>query len=550
MISRGSSYLRLICAVLALISFAAAADERRRFTVLAVNDVYRIDGIKNGTLGGLDRLRTLRAELEAKDPGMITLHAGDFLFPSLLSRQFNGLQMIDVMNLLDGLENTFDSRLFVTFGNHEFDKAKLKDAALIQEAIEQSQFTWLSSNVHFKRADSNKLLVEHRHLLPNTLIVVNGVRVGIMALTIGNALPAYVDNIADPIGTAREVSRSLRQRGAEIVIAITHLSIEQDRRLLAELGAEGPDVIFGGHEHNRQQRQVNGRWVIKADADAVTATIATITLSDQGKIAVEYRYQQLDEQIDADAPVSDRIQYWFKRYDQLYCEQTLQLPANCLDQVIGYTLTPLVGDELQMRRFETNLGNWLADQARSQFVAQGAEIALLNSGGLRLNQTIAAGPIKRRAIEELFAYPAPMRLLRINGATLQQMLNRSVQDWTGNGHWLQVSGLAYRHNPVTGEATDLTLLSTTPARPISADEHLLVVVPDYLVNPDKDQDGYTMLNPEQVVSTNGQPTDLKQQVIQVLEAAGNIGIAPRVEGRICNSEHATDVCLALPGNAY
>lgn len=62
-------------------------------TLLAVNDIYRVEGVDNGGRGGLARLRTLRAELETQNPGhVVLLHAGDLIFPSLLSRMFKGEQ--------------------------------------------------------------------------------------------------------------------------------------------------------------------------------------------------------------------------------------------------------------------------------------------------------------------------------------------------------------------------------------------------------------------------------------------------------------------------
>src|SRR5712691_3648623 len=56
---------------------------QRSFTLLAVNDVYRIEGVDGGQRGGLARLRSLRVELERTSPDLLFLHAGDLLFPSL-----------------------------------------------------------------------------------------------------------------------------------------------------------------------------------------------------------------------------------------------------------------------------------------------------------------------------------------------------------------------------------------------------------------------------------------------------------------------------------
>jgi hypothetical protein len=50
-------------------SGAPAAE--RSITILTMNDVYRIEGLDDGKVGDLARLRTLRAELEARAPGRV-----------------------------------------------------------------------------------------------------------------------------------------------------------------------------------------------------------------------------------------------------------------------------------------------------------------------------------------------------------------------------------------------------------------------------------------------------------------------------------------------
>src|SRR6185295_477710 len=101
---------------------AAAKPNERTAVLLAINDVYRIEGVDGGTIGSISRVRSLRQRLEREHPDLLMLHAGDLLFPSLLSRTFNGEQMIDVLNDLDGDPAGFDERMFAVFGNHEFDK--------------------------------------------------------------------------------------------------------------------------------------------------------------------------------------------------------------------------------------------------------------------------------------------------------------------------------------------------------------------------------------------------------------------------------------------
>ncbi len=96
----------------------AHSQSMREVVVLAVNDVYRIEGIGGGPVGGLELVRALRQQLEKDHPDLLFLHAGDFLFPSLVSEWTKGAHMVEMMNLLDGASGTFDPRMLVVFGNH------------------------------------------------------------------------------------------------------------------------------------------------------------------------------------------------------------------------------------------------------------------------------------------------------------------------------------------------------------------------------------------------------------------------------------------------
>jgi len=521
-----------------------ARDAPRSFTILAVNDVYRIEGVDGGTSGGLARLRTVREELERQTPDLLLLHAGDFLFPSLLSREFQGEQMIDVMNRLDGDSDAFDHRLFITFGNHEFDKEKLKDAAMLDKRIEDSQFSWLGTNIDFASAADGRPFIDAENLLPSYLSEHSGVRVGLFSLSTNEKKPDYVHCFGEPKAVARRLTADLRQRGAEVVVALTHLPIAEDVDLLRQLGSDGPDLLIGGHEHNRLFEEVNGRWVIKADAEARSATIATVTVRESRPPEVDFEIRDLDAGIAVDGDIQARVDYWLTTHGKLYCEP-LGKPPTCLQQPLGHTNVKLFGEELTIRRFETNLGNWIVDQALERFRATGAQIAFLNSGSLRLNQNIPAeGPVTLRHIEEIFQYPSELELLKITGRVLQEVVSHAVTDWTGNGRWLQVSGFAFRHNPATGTADHLTLLAPEGSRPIDPAEELLVATSSFLA---AGGDGYEMLERSRSVETPdkaAEPADLRELVIAALEAAGEKGISPVVEGRVCNTQ-IDDPCLAL-----
>lgn len=521
---------------------ATKGPQERSFTILSINDVYRITGLYDGSRGGPARVRTLRRQLEADHPDLLVFHAGDFLYPSLLSRLYHGEQMVDVLNLLDGDAQAFDPRLFITFGNHELDVSGDEGARELDQRLAQSQFRWITSNLHFQEGGKGTPEVADPHLTDHVLLEAGGIQVGIFAVTLDSQQPSYVRAIDDPIETARRSTAWLRQRGAEVVIGLTHLELEEDLLLLETLGEDGPDLVLGGHEHERQRQKAGGRWVFKADADAVSAVVATLTVDAAGTLTVEQRFEDLEGDSPSPDPlVSQHAEAWVRRHEQEFCAAE-GLAADCLGQSLGITRTRLVGEELAIRSQETSLGNWVADQLRAELDGQGAQVAVINSGALRLNRDLPAGsPVSRRDLEELFAFPNPTVLLQVDVATLKEMLQRSVEE-RGEGAWLQVSGLAFRYDPDRQQVLDLTLLAPEGPRPLQPQETVRVATVSFLADPGLgNQDGYTMLGLHQRLARGG---SLEQRALQTLQTAGAAGIAPTVEGRVC-AVGATGPCLAV-----
>jgi 2',3'-cyclic-nucleotide 2'-phosphodiesterase (5'-nucleotidase family) len=515
----------------------------RAAVLLHVNDVYRIEGVEEGQVGGLARVRALREELEEDHPDLLFLHGGDFLFPSFASRMYSGEQMVSVMNRLDGVSGN-DERMFVVFGNHELEKKGLQDAAMLDERIEKSEFGWLGGNLVFKTGEDGKPLVDAPNLQRTALVESGGIRIGIFGVTIPTDGVAYVERFDDPIETARELAAELRNQGAEVVVALTHLRVEDDRRLLETLGDDGPDLILGGHDHERMAVDVGRRRILKADADARTATVVRLSVGSGGRVNVSHDFRKLERVlVKPDPDTLELVGDWQAKHEQEFCKKAGS-PPGCLGEIYGLTRTLLEAEENKIRGTETSLGNWVADQMVQTMKDCGAQVAFINSGSLRLNQDLSAGTrITRRHVEELFAYPTPLRLIRIDGATLQQVVDNAVRHWPGSGSWLQVSGLAYVHDTTGKAARNLSLLTPEGARPVRPDETILVVTNDYLVDPDAgDQDGYTMLDGEKqkVEGCAAEGRDLKEVVVEALKAAGtssfNGGIAPQAEGRICQPD--------------
>lgn len=526
--------LRLTAALFTLLALGAC--ETQSVKILAINDVYRIEGVDAGSNGGLARVRTVRRQLSQNNPSLIVTLAGDFLYPSLLSRRYNGQQMIDVLNLLDGKDG-FDPTFIVTFGNHEFDKSRMKDAWKLSDRMKESEFTWLGSNIEFVPAIEGRAFPDRDHLKTSTILVADGLKIGFFSITTRNKHPDYVEAFLDYEDTARIYSKKLRDAGANIVIGLTHLSEAEDVSILNTLGADGPDLIIGGHEHNRLSHWSTDRKrvVIKADAEARTATLISVSLTAFKRIKTSFEYITLDSSVREDDLVRQRTEAWIKKHETDFCASVNNLDK-CLSSPLVKTDVELVGEELEIRRFETNLGNWILDAAKEVYKEEGAQVALMNSGGLRLNQNILAGQsVTRRHIEELIAYPSTLHLIEVDGSVLKAMLNHAVEDWTGNGWFLQVSGIRFNHDSDNQHVSGVTLTDGTI---IEDSMRMKIVVNDFLINTRFGQDGYTMIGPDNLISDR--KVDLRTLILDQFKRQDSI--SPATDGRICNVSERADRC--------
>jgi len=259
----------------------------RSAVIVGVNDIYRIEGVEGGGAGGLARLRTIRAELEQANPGKVLfLHGGDVIFPSLLSRMYEGSQMIDVLNLMDGDPEAgrLDERMFVVLGNHEFDRESCTADSPLQARVAESGFYWLHSNIALIPCPDGRPRLVGANLLQTMRIEVGGIRIGLFGLTIDSQHPSF--RFMDALETAGRLTMDLRRRGAEVVIALTHLNRDDDWQLYQALRGQGLDLIIGGHNHSHMHLPAHDPKIFKADADAVTAWVIALKLTASGQLLV------------------------------------------------------------------------------------------------------------------------------------------------------------------------------------------------------------------------------------------------------------------------
>jgi 5'-nucleotidase len=343
------------------------------------------------------------------------------------------------------------------------------------------------------------------------------VKVGIFGLVLPEtrttSRPGPDVDFLNPCETARKVVSELRARGVKTIVALTHLSMVEDKQVArcAEV-----DVVIGGHEHSLLQSSSGGAPIFKMTADArEMAQVDLNVLKDKGTVeSIDWRVIPVNSDIKEDA----RFATLNRKYGALLKE---------LAQVVGRTTVELEARSAIGRRQETNVGNFIADAFRT---ATRSDVGLMNGGSIRADEIIKPGPITTRDVLSILPFKNKVVKLEISGSLMRQALEhgvaRSAED-TEPGRFPQVSGVTFTFDarrPPGSRIIDLKI----NGRPLNDKARYTLATSDYVAL--DGGDGYEMLKQGRVLITREQ-AKFDSDVLRAAIVARRT-IAPKVEGRI------------------
>lgn len=505
---RNALLLVLIALLAALVSTpvhgAPAIPKTIQVTLLQLNDVYQISPVDKGRHGGLARVATLVEQVRAASPNTLFVLAGDTLSPSVASRLFKGAQMVALWNAL-GLD-------YATFGNHEFDFGL--DVLLAR--MRESRFRWLAANVWYKR--DHALLAR-----PYSIRRVGGIKVGIIGLvtpeTVQSSKPGERIAFGAPNEIARRLVPQMRREGAQIIVALTHLTLADDKALAAAV--PDIDVICGGHEHVLLQSVVGHTIIFKVTSDA--RQLGRIDLSydpSQRRVAsLDWSIMTVDDQVNANPRVAAVV----KRFE-------MKLDA-ALDKPVGRSAVALDTRRDTNRTVETNAGDFITDAFRTH---TRADVALTNGGSIRSDTLREPGVITMKDIVSCLPFENPIIKVEVTGKTLRAALEHGVSALgADNGGFPQVSGLRFAYDGRKSVGKRVVSV-TVGGRPLVENARYTLATNTYVLG---GGDGYTMFRNARVLITPENAQVDSAVVAAAVKEAGEI--APRVEGRIVRVDAST-----------
>ena len=475
--------------------------ESVELTVLHVNDVYEISP-KQGK-GGLAQLMTLLERERSRADHHITTFGGDLISPSVMSGLRKGAQMIEAFNAL-GVDAAVP-------GNHEFDFGP----EVLFQRMAESTFPWLASNV--LGADGKPF----GGASPTILREIDGLKIGLFGVLtpettqLSSPGPRVRFTAVEP--AANEAVAALEAAGADLVIAVTHLGIAEDRALARNV--EGIDVILGGHDHDPIAFYEGGKLILKAGHDAHYLAVIDLLITKEEKLG-KRRVSMLPEFrfiSTFGVPVHPGVGEIVAGYEAEF--------GAALSAPVGKTEVMLDTRRAVVRTRESNFGNLVADAMRA---AVGADVGLVNGGGIRGDRIYEAGTTLTRSdvLTEL-PFGNVTVLVRLLGADLRAALDNGVSRLEdAAGRFPQISGMTIVFDSSKPEGSRIVEVKVGGV-PLDNVRTYTVATNDYLVN---GGDGYGVLKKGELLIDASAGIPMASQVMDHIATLGSV--APKVEGRI------------------
>lgn len=348
---------------------------------------YNEDG---HTVGGYALFDAYLDSLEGVYPTALRVHAGDDFQGSPVCAVTKGVSQIEILNLVEPD--------FFTIGNHEFDYSWRHVDSLRQNLAD---FEMYAANLVDTRNNESALPQYKIFRIKRYPVVLIGLTHPQMDFL---TMPENLEGVRvdDPVTSTRSLIKQLKKRGMHTFVVVSHIGIDGDRELAKAVPEI--DLIVGGHSHKYmdEAENVNGVWIVQANARGRYIGVTRFYAEKGEIISLDLDYV---ETVSGKLKPSKDVEALISTYEEELAEQ--------MDEEIGELKTPWV-----RRSGESNIGNWIADAFRE---ATGADIAIMNNGGIRKN--LEAGPVTVRDIWEIAPFGNRLVTFEWTGEELLEALN-------------------------------------------------------------------------------------------------------------------------------
>lgn len=420
-----------VLVVIVAVAFAAIMPltaESGKFTlkVLHTNDTHA--RLKEGKYDGMGfaKLATKVKEVRANNDAVLLLDAGDFVHGQPIATISKGEAIIPLLDKLG-----YDA---ITVGNHEFDYGRSQ----LQKLIGMTKVPFVSANLY----KTSFFFFKSRMTKPYIIKDVKGVKIGIFGLTTPESYfkshPKNVKGVTikDPAPIAKEMVAELKGKGCTVIIALTHLGMDQETKeqwrstYLAE-NVEGIDLIVDGHSHDKipNGKKVGNTLIVMAHEYDKALGMVDMEIDNGKVVSVSASYFTKDQ------AASTKEDPQVKAFIDSVAEQNKKITS----KVIGKTDIELVGAKPKVRTGETNLGNLITDAILWK---TNADCVITNGGGIRTS--IDKGEITKGEVITVLPFGNVVVVKELTGKQLKAALEHGVADYPEvAGKFPHIAGMTF-----------------------------------------------------------------------------------------------------------
>ncbi len=509
MTRHGKRIFALILAVVMTLSLSVnafagkelAPKDGKYVAILHTNDVHG-RYVEGKDIIGIPTIAAAKKDM----PNALLVDAGDALHGLPFATLSQGSDVVKLMNSAG-----YD---VMVPGNHDFNYGYEQLLNLSKEAT----FAMLANNVS----------KDGKTILPATTIKeVDGIKVGFFGVatpeTAFKTNPKGIEGITfDDIVTASKASvAELQEQEADVIVAIAHLGVDKsstDTSYKLAKEVPGIDVIIDGHSHTlfpEGGETVNDVLITSVGSYEQALGYVIITFDKDNKLATKYAHienaETVTQEVKPDADVAKMVESITADQDK-----KLNVEVGSVNETLSSAREPGV------RTQEMALGNLVADATLD---ATGADIALLNGGGLRAD--LKAGTITKKDVVTCLPFGNYIITKYVTPKQLKSLMENGVSKIPGaDGRFPQIGGFSFVYDP-SMEAGERVTEITVKGKKVDLNDDttkILLATNDFIA---VGGDEYTVLKD---IKTENEFPAMEEMLAAYL--AKGLGKDAKVEGRI------------------
>src|SRR5690606_25749951 len=200
---------------------------------------------------------------------------------------------------------------------------------------------------------------------------------------------------------------------------LTHLGIEQDKKLAKNF--PGISLIMGGHEHHNMLLDAGNAKIAKADANAKTIYVHTLTFyKNQNRLVIDSELVPVDDSVLSERFVEEIVEDW-NEILETEIKKVIEDPY----QVIYIAKVPLDGTDSASRGIQTNLGGFIAEAMAASFNYE-VDGALVNGGSIRVDDMLE-NEVTPVDIFRVLPFGGGVLKVELTGSLLKEVLDYGKQ---------------------------------------------------------------------------------------------------------------------------